>query len=461
MNRILARVVATVRRWNSSPVVRQADKPSGAVVAGRVASLVARILVGTLALVGLLSIGRGTPIGRLHTVGRASTFPAAGSPAHRRLSTLLAGVTMTGGNRVEILADGDETYPRLWADLRGARTSITMQMYYALPGKVADSVATILREQARAGVRVHLLLDAFGSQDLTGAWADSVRASGAAVTALRPMRWYTLDRAGRRSHVRAVVVDGAIGYTGGFGIADYWLGDGHTDDAWRETNVRFTGPEVARLQAAFMAAWAEATGDLVSGDAYFPAVATPVTGGGHASLVYTTPSLGSTVAERLLATTIASARRTLYITNAYFLPDDDFRRFLQDARRRGVDVRVLTASTKTDIKSVYFASRNRYEPLLRAGIRIFEYQPSMIHAKTVVVDGTWSLVGSMNFDNRSLALNDEANLVSSDPNIARTLDSLFASDLRHSREITLTEFARRPWWHRILENGAALLSRVL
>jgi cardiolipin synthase len=178
-------------------------------------------------------------------------------------------------------------------------------------------------------------------------------------------------------------------------------------------------------------------------------------------MMYTQPTAGSTPAERFLALTIASARKTLYVTNSYFLPDDDFRRFLVDAARRSVDVRVLTASTKTDIKSVYYAGHARYEELLAGGVRIYEYQPTMIHAKTIVADGYWSAIGSMNFDNRSLALNDEANLVALDSTVGATMDSLFLDDLRYSREITLDAFRRRPTWRRFVEWGANLLSRVL
>jgi cardiolipin synthase len=180
-----------------------------------------------------------------------------------------------------------------------------------------------------------------------------------------------------------------------------------------------------------------------------------------AALLYATPSLGSTDAERFLALSVASARKTLYVTNSYFVPDDDFRRMLTDAAKRGVDVRVLTAGDQTDIKTTTWAARARYEELLKGGVRVYEYQPVMVHAKTFVVDGLWSTIGTLNFDNRSLALNNESNLVVLDATIGNAMTSMFLSDLDHALEIKLETFVHRSWTERMLERGANLLSRLL
>jgi cardiolipin synthase len=353
-------------------------------------------------------------------------------------------------------------YPRLWADLAGAKQTITVQMYYALPSTVADSLKAHLTERARAGVRVLMLLDAFGSQTLKEEWRDSLSAAGVQLALLRRLRWYSLHNATDRSHARAVVVDGRIGYTGGFGLADYWLGDGRRDGQWRETNVRFEGPAVAQLQAAFAAAWAEAKGELLTGDLFFPreTFQSPA-GQASAGLLFTSPTSGSTPAERFLALSIAGARRTLYITNSYFVPDDDFRRLLLEAARRGVDVRVLTAGPKTDVKTTWYAGRARYEQLLKGGVRIYEYNPTMMHAKAMVVDALWGTIGSMNFDNRSLAFNNESNLVILDAAIGAQMQRTFEEDLRYSTEMRLEEFKRRPFHQKLLELGASLLSRLL
>ena len=216
-----------------------------------------------------------------------------------------------------------------------------------------------------------------------------------------------------------------------------------------------------QLQAAFAAAWAEATGELITGALFFPRSGFQPVGSTHAALLFTAPTTGSTPAERFLALTISGARTSLYITNSYFVPDDDFRRLLEEAVKRGVDVRVLTVSTKTDVKTTWYAGRFRYEELLRKGVRIFEYQPTMLHSKTIVADGVWSSVGSMNFDNRSMAFNNESNLVVLDSRFGAQMDSVFLDDLRYSKEIKLDEFSRRSVWSKMLEAGASLLSRLL
>ena len=275
------------------------------------------------------------------------------------------------------------------------------------------------------------------------------------------MRWYSIHSATDRSHVRVVVVDGRIGYTGGFGLADYWLGDGHHEEQWRESNVRFEGPAVMQLQAAFASGWAEATGELLTGSLFFPTSSFQPVGTTRAGLLFTSPTLGSTPAERFLALTIAAARKTLFITNSYFVPDDDFRNLLLKAVKRGVDVRVLTVSSTTDVKTTWYAGRHWYEQLLRGGVRIYEYQPTMIHAKTIAVDGVWGEIGSMNFDNRSLAFNNESNLVVLDSAFTSKMDSAFYDDLRYSKEIKLAEFEKRSAWSKMLESGAMLLSRLL
>lgn len=417
-------------------------------------------LVLALALVGALTVTRGTPVSYVVTLSDAGP-PAAKDSLFERVFELFTGTHIYAGNSVDLANNGDGTYPRLWADLRAAQHTITVQMYYSLPGKVADTMAAVLSERARAKVRVLLLLDAFGSQHLSSRWVANLRAAGVEVAYLRSISWFTVHDAGDRSHVRVVVVDGRIGYTGGFGLADYWLGDGHHDGQWRESNVRFEGPAVMELQAAFAAAWAEATGELLTGRLFFPNSGFQPVGGIHAGLLYSAPTTGSTPAERFLALTISGARKTLYVANSYFVPDDDFRRLLERAVVRGVDVRVLTVSAKTDVKTTWYAGRYRYEELLNAGVKVYEYQPTMLHSKTIVADGVWSSIGSMNFDNRSMAFNDESNLVVLDTTFGAQMDSVFLDDLRYSKQITLDEFRRRSVWSKMLEAGAALLARLL
>jgi cardiolipin synthase len=305
------------------------------------------------------------------------------------------------------------------------------------------------------------LLDAFGSAKLTDEYLDSLRSAGVDVAKFRPVSWYALEKAYARSHIRVVVVDGSIGYTGGFGMDDKWLGDGRHPDQWRETNVRFSGPAVRQLQATFANGWAEATGELLTGETLFPPESDDPRGTMRATLLHTAPTIGSTPAERLLALSIAAARHTLYITNSYFIPDDDFVRLLRECAQRGVDVRILTPGAHNDVKSTWYAGRARYETLLEGGVRIFWYQPSMIHAKAFVVDGCWSSIGTMNFDNRSLAFNDESNLLVLDETFGATVRDMFLDDLTRSKEVTLNEFRRRPAKERVLEWAASRFARIL
>lgn len=429
---------------------------------GRVLLILLGLLVLVFALIGVLSQTRGTPVHSVQGVTGNDHLPAVGDSLFARSMELHTATMQLPGNQVELVNNGS-VYPRLWADLRSAHQTITVQMYFSMPGKVADSMSAVLRERARAGVRVLMLLDAFGSGPLIDqeGYLDSLRAAGVELAQLRPLRWRSLQKASQRSHARVVVVDGRIGYTGGFGLADYWLGDGHHDEQWREGNVRMMGPVVAQLQAAFAAGWAEATGELLTGALFFPAATFNGPGTASAGLMHAMPTLGSTPAERFYALTIAGARRTLYITNSYFVPDDDLRRQLIAAARRGVDVRVLTVSEKTDVKTTWWAGRRFYEELLSGGVKIYEYAPTMMHAKTLVADGLWTSVGSMNFDNRSIAFNNETNLLALDASLGRMMDSVFLDDLRFSREMKLEEFRRRSWWRRPVEFGASLLARLL
>ena len=414
-------------------------------------------LVLGLAVVGFLQLTRGTAVRHVQGVGTDGVSVALTEPEFPLMVAMLAGAALAPGHRVEVLLNGDGTYPRLWADLRSAQRSITLQVYYGAPGRMALMIGDILRERVAAGVRVFILYDAFGTVDIPDNELKAFRLAGANIEPFRPIRLSRLHLAQNRSHVRGIVIDGRIGWTGGFGIDDKWFGDGHTNGAWRETNVRFEGPAVRQLEAAFAAAWTEATGVLFTGRV----TTEPHVGGLAAGLLYTTPTMGSTAAERYLALSIAGARKTLYITNPYFVPDTNFIEMLATTARRGVDVRILTAGPRTDTNFVRFAGRGTYDALLDAGVRIYEWQPTTLHAKTFVVDGEWSSIGSMNFDNRSMALNDESTLMVLDGGIGAQMIRLFLDDLQHAAEVTAAEFQRRPRRDRLAERTANLSRRIL
>ena len=409
------------------------------------------------AVIGLLFITRGTAVQHVRGVGVDGVPMSPGEAEFPTTVAVLTGTPIVEGNRVELALNGDETFPRLWADLRSAQQLITVQMYYATPGRLADSLAAILAERARAGVRVFYLHDAFGSSFEDG-YLGKLRAAGVRVRAFRPLRFNNLWVVQNRSHVRGVVIDGRIGWTGGFGIDDRWLGGGRRPGEWRETNVRFEGPAAIQLESAFVSAWTEATGELLTARGV---VNTYEGGVARAGLLYTAPTLGSTPAERYLALSIAGARNRLYVTNAYFAPDRSFVKLLADAARRGVDVRVLVGGPLTDVQVARLAAHARYDSLLSAGVRVYEYQPTTLHAKTFVVDGVWSSVGTMNFDNRSLAINDESTLMILDSAAGRRMEEVFMNDLRESKEVDLAAFRRRSWTRRVAEWAANQITRLL
>ena len=418
-------------------------------------------VLGFLAVVILTFFTRGTPIKDARLAGDGIAELAAGQPLFRETFSILTGASLCEGNRVEILTNGDGTYSRLWEDLAAARELITWHVFWFKPGRLADRLAEILIERRRAGVEVLFLYDYYGTWGVRSGYFDRLREGGIEVVAFRPPRWNTLYKIQQRMHVRAVVIDGRVGYTGGFAIADEWLGDGRHSGQWRDTSVRLQGAIVNQLQAVFASNWTEATGELIVGDKAFPLGDGEPPGDTRAGILHAAPSLGSTNAERFFMLTIHGARDQLYITNAYFVPDQYFREALIDAVGRGVDVRVLTPGRNTDRISTFHAARAHYEELIEGGVRLYHYRPTMVHAKTLVADGIWSTVGTMNFDNRSMVLNDEAAAVIEDPDCAAELERRFLEDLEHADEVRLEEVRARGWIDRIRERVYVALSPVL
>ena len=422
--------------------------------------LVALLLL-VFALIGFLYLTRGTPVHQVVAWGDPDGPPAVCEEGFRPMIELLTRTTLHQGHTAAVSINGDQTYDRLWEDMESARESLTLQMYYFQPGRMADRFKEIVSARARAGVRVLFLHDAFGSSKLPQQYIDELEEAGVRCAAFRPVKWYELHKAQHRSHIRIVVVDGRVAWTGGFGIDDKWFGDGRHQDQWRDSNVRFEGPSVRQHQATFAAGWAEATGELLTGDLFFPPDAAEPKGHMLAGLLHATPTIGSTNAERFLALSIAAAERTLYVTNSYFVPDDAFCDLLGQAAERGVDVRILTTSRNTDVRTTWYAGRARYEKLLSRGVKIWEYRPTMMHAKTLVVDGAWSAVGTLNFDNRSLAFNDETVLLVLDEGLGADMEQMFREDLAYADEILLDEVRRRPGRERVIETLATSLSRLL
>ncbi|HVR41561.1 MAG TPA: cardiolipin synthase [Thermoanaerobaculia bacterium] len=364
----------------------------------------------------------------------------------------LTGAPLSEGNRVEILRNGVQIFPSMLTAIHNAKKTINLEFYIYWDGQVGRMFAEALAERSRAGIEVKVVLDAVGSGAMSEALIDFLKRNGIDLEWYHPLRWYTVSRFNHRTHRKLLIVDGEIGFCGGVGIADEWLGDADTRDHWRETVVRVEGPVVTQMQFAFMDNWVKSRGELLTGLDYFPQV--PPRGTHVTQVVKSSPSEGSSTAKLLHIVSIVSAVKSIYISSAYFMPDRDTRRALEGAVRRGVDVRVIVPGEYTDVPIARQAARWLYERQLRRGIRIFEYQPTMMHAKTMVVDGIWSSIGSSNFDDRSFRLNDEVNVNIYDETIAAQMEQMFFEDLARSAEIAHRRWHERSWMDRIKERVA-------
>ncbi|MGZ8832303.1 MAG: cardiolipin synthase [Thermoanaerobaculia bacterium] len=371
----------------------------------------------------------------------------------------LTGAPLAEGNSVTVLKNGVQIFPSMLAAIKAAKKTINLEFYIYWDGEIGRTFAEALAERARAGVQVKVILDAVGSSGMSQSLIDFMMRNGVDLEWYHPLRWYTLSRLNHRTHRKLLIVDGEVGFTGGVGIADNWLGDADSKDHWRETVIRVEGPVVAQMQFAFMDNWVKSRGELLTGLDYFPQIK-PL--GDHITqVIKSSPSEGISTVKLLYIISIVASERSIYINNAYFVPDPDTIRALEGAVRRGVDVRVVIPGDKTDVPIARQAGRLHYELLLRRGIRIFEYQPTMMHAKTMVVDGIWTTIGSSNFDDRSFRLNDEVNVNVYDEAIAKQVETMFFEDVARSTEITPRKWLRRTAFDRLKEAFAGVFKRQL
>ena len=360
-----------------------------------------------------------------------------------------SGTPVVGGNRVDILLNGEEIFPAKLAAIRNARRSINYAQYVFEDGRPAEAIAAALAERCRAGVLVNVLLDAVGALAMPSELRTEMTGAGCRVETYRPLSPFTIDRVNNRNHRRILVVDGVVGVTGGSGISGKWSGDGKAGH-WRDTDVRIEGPVVEQLQGAFAENWLEATGVAIGGPAYFPRRRLDSKGDVDAQVVRSSPAGGSTAMYTVFLLALASARQSIHITNPYFVPDEKMISTLLGAAQRGVRV-VLVIPGAIDHNLVRQASRSEFGRLLKGGVLIYEYRPALLHAKTMVIDGIWATVGSTNLDHRSFALNEELNVVVYDRNLARRLEEVFEQDLANSRQVTYRDWSRRSLASRFLE----------
>jgi cardiolipin synthase len=376
----------------------------------------------------------------------------------RELGTLL-GPAIIAGNSVQGLENGDEIFPAMLAAIRDASQTITFETYIYWSGDIGWVFARALEERARAGVKVHVLLDWLGSQKIEQAMLDEMKASGIEIERYHPLRWYNLGRMNNRTHRKLLVVDGKVGFTGGVGIADPWAGDAQDADHWRDSHYRLEGPAVAQMQAAFMDNWIKTSGKVLQGTGYFPPLA-PV-GDALAQVFTSSPSGGGDSMQLMYLLAITAAEYTIDLAAAYFVPDELTRRAIRSALARGVKVRILVPGKKVDALVVRQASRSDWGELLLAGAEIYEYQPAMFHCKAMIVDSQLVSVGSTNFDNRSFRLNEEANLNVYDKAFAERLEDVFEQDLERSRRITYESWKNRPWYVKAMEEVSSSIASQL
>ncbi len=378
----------------------------------------------------------------------------------RALLPSLAGLThstMESGNAMQVLQNGDMFFPALFRDIQAARESVHIESFIWYDGKIARQLAKILAEKGRQGVEVRVLVDASGGRQLKGEVKEMLERAGVQIAHFHPLRFGNLARLNNRDHRKLMIIDGRIGYIGGFCIADEWGGNARHRKEYRDTGLRITGPIVNRLQAAFAENWIEETGFIPAGDKYFPKI--PPAGPTAAHLAYTSPEGTVSSVQILYYLAIKAARREILIQNPYLLPDTAGIQALEEAVKRGVDVRIMVPSDDaTDSPVVQHASHHHFGTLLQRGVKIYEYDKTLLHQKVMVVDGLWSAVGSTNFDERSFELNDEVSIGVVDPAIAAQLRAAFIADLRHAKERKFEEWKNRSLWHKTVD-GVAYLGR--
>ena len=384
---------------------------------------------------------------------------AVGDPQFRRELGTLLGPPILGGNSVTNLENGAEIFPAMLDAIRRAERTINFETYIYWSGDVGREFVAALSERAGAGIEVQVLMDWAGSQRMDEALLAEMKAAGVKVERYHPLKWYHLARMNNRTHRKLLVVDGRIGFTGGVGIADNWAGNADSPDHWRDSHYRIEGPAVAQMQAAFLDNWIKTTGDVLRGDGYFPALGDQ--GNADAQVFTASPNGGGDSMLLMYLLAITGAETTIDLSAAYFVPDELTRKALVDALDRGVRLRIIVPGTEIDAEVVRKASRANWGELLEAGAQIHEYQPTMFHCKTLIVDGQLVSVGSTNFDNRSFRLNDEANLNIYDPEFAGRLTAVFEGDLERSRRITFEDWKNRPWQEKLAEKASALLSSQL
>lgn len=384
---------------------------------------------------------------------------SASDPQFERSMSVLLGPSIVDGNHVDALLNGDQIFPAMLQAIRAAQKTINFETYIYWSGAIGKEFADAFSERARAGVKVHVLIDWVGSSKMDDAYLDEMKAAGVEVEKFHPLRWYNMARVNNRTHRKLLVVDGKIGFTGGVGVAPQWTGNAQDPDHWRDSHFRIEGPAVAQMQAVLIDNWIKTTGRVLDGPDYFPALT--ASGKDGAQIFSSSPDGGSESMRLMYLLALTAAGKTIDLSISYFVPDEQSRQTLIDAAKRGVKVRIIVPGKYMDVDVVRRSSRSMWGDLLKAGVEIYEYQPTMFHCKVMIVDGLMVSVGSTNFDERSFRMNDEANLNIYSAPFAASQIEIFNRDLERSRRITYEAWQNRPFSEKVHEHIANLFSALL
>lgn len=423
---------------------------------GRKLAIVGVTIVSTLAMV---VIALNLSIGEKQITEEIPRLYSVDDPQFRRTMGVALGPAIVGGNRFKAMQNGDEIFPAMLEAIRGARKTITFETYIYWSDEIGKKFAEALAERAKAGVRVHVMIDWVGSAKIDPSFLKLMEMAGVEVQKFHALQWYNLRRFNNRTHRKVLVVDGRIGFTGGVGIAELWTGHAQDPDHWRDSQYSVEGPVARGMQAVFMDNWVKTTGKVLHGEDYFPDVQ-PL-GNGAAQVFSSSPTGGSESMKLMYMLAITAAKRSINLSSAYFVPDTLARNALVDAIKRGVKVRIVTPGDHMDQETVRRASRARWGELLEAGAEMYEYLPTMYHCKIMIVDEHFVSVGSTNFDPRSFELNDEANLNIFDSEFARQQIAVFDKDVALSRRMTFAQWMDRPFAEKVWEHAASLLGPLL
>ncbi|MDP3619929.1 MAG: cardiolipin synthase, partial [Ramlibacter sp.] len=380
-------------------------------------------------------------------------------PQFLRSMGIMMGPAIVDGNKATELLNGDQIFPSMLEAIRSARKTVLFETYIYWSGDIGHEFADALADRARNGVKVHVLLDWIGSAKAEASIIDKMKNAGVEVEKFHPLRWYNLARMNNRTHRKLLIVDGAVGFTGGVGIAPEWTGNGQDPSHWRDSHYRVEGPVVAQMQSVMLDNWTKTTGHVLHGEQYFPPLK-PV-GTQSAQMFASSPNGGSESMLMMYLLAITASTKSIDLSSAYFVPDEITRDALVAAVKRGVKVRIITPGEHIDAETVRRASRGLWGDLLEAGVEIYEYQPTMFHVKCMIVDGMMTSVGSTNFDVRSFRLNDEANLNIYDRGFASRQTQVFEEDLKKSRRIKYEAWKSRPLREKAHEHFLALFGSLL